>query len=160
MGCSFDESIAEKVARVSAKEASAVGIHVTFSPMVDLVRDARWGRVMESTGEDTFLNSVFARATVRGYQGDDISKNGNVAACVKHFAAYGAAEGGRDYNTVDISERMLREYYLPAYKAAIDEGCKTIMTSFNVVDSVPSSANTWLMRDVLRNEWGFDGVAI
>lgn len=160
IGCSWNESIAEKVAEISAVEASVAGIHLTFSPMVDLVRDARWGRVMESTGEDPYLNSIFAGAFVRGYQGDDISKDANIAACVKHFAAYGAAEGGRDYNTVDISERMLREYYLPAYKAAIDEGCKTIMTSFNVVDSVPSSANTWLMRDVLRNEWGFDGVVI
>ena len=117
IGCSWDASLAERVARVSAKEASAGGVHVTFSPMVDLVRDARWGRVLESTGEDPFLNSVFARAFVRGYQGDDISKNENIAACVKHFAAYGASEAGRDYNTVDISERMLREYYLPAYKA-------------------------------------------
>lgn len=160
IGCSFDQSIAEKVARISAKEASASGIHVTFSPMVDIVRDPRWGRVMESTGEDTFLNSEFARAFVRGYQGDDVSKKDSMAACVKHFAAYGAAEGGRDYNTVDISERMLREYYLPAYKAAIEEGCKTIMTSFNVVNSLPSSANKWLMRDVLRKEWAFDGVTI
>ena len=160
IGCSWDQRIAEKVARVSAKEASASGIHVTFSPMVDLVRDPRWGRVVESTGEDTFLNSEFARAFVRGYQGDDISKKDSMAACVKHFAAYGAVEGGRDYNTVDISERMLREYYLPAYKAAIEEGCKTIMTSFNVVNSIPSSANEWLMRDVLRKEWAFDGVTI
>ena len=160
IGCSWDQGIAEKVARVSAKEASAAGIHVTFSPMVDLVRDPRWGRVMESTGEDAFLNSEFARAFVRGYQGDDVSKEDSMAACVKHFAAYGAAEGGRDYNTVDISERMLREYYLPAYKAAIEEGCKTIMTSFNVVNSIPSSANEWLMRGVLRKEWAFDGVTV
>lgn len=160
IGCSWDEKAAEKVARVSAKEASAAGVHVTFSPMVDLVRDARWGRVMESTGEDPFLNSVFARAFVRGYQGDDISKEENIAACVKHFAAYGAAEGGRDYNTVDISERMLREYYLTAYKAAVEEGCKMLMTSFNTVSSVPSSGNEWLMRDVLRKEWGFDGVVV
>ena len=160
IGCSWDKDIAEKVARISAKEASASGIHVTFSPMVDLVRDPRWGRVVESTGEDTFLNSEFARAFVRGYQGKDISKEDSMAACVKHFAAYGAVEGGRDYNTVDISERMLREYYLPAYKAAIDEGCKSLMTSFNVVNSIPSSANEWLMRDVLRKEWAFDGVTI
>lgn len=160
IGCSWDKTMAEKVARISAKEASASGIHVTFSPMVDLVRDPRWGRVMESTGEDTFLNSEFARAFVRGYQGEDVSKKDSMAACVKHFAAYGAAEGGRDYNTVDISERVLREHYLPAYKAAIEEGCKTIMTSFNVVNSIPSSGNQWLLRDVLREEWSFHGVVI
>lgn len=160
IGATWDEKAAEKVARVSAKEASAAGVHVTFSPMVDLVRDARWGRVMESTGEDPFLNSVFASAFVRGYQGDDISKEGNIAACVKHFAAYGAAEGGRDYNTVDMSERILREYYLPPYKAAVEEGVKMLMTSFNTVNSIPSSGNEWLMRDVLRKEWGFDGVVV
>lgn len=160
IGCSWDMEAAYKTARVSAKEATAAGIHVTFSPMVDLVRDPRWGRVMESTGEDPYLNSLFARAFVRGYQGDDISHDENMAACVKHFAAYGVPEGGRDYNTVDMSERMLREYYLPAYKAAIDEGCKMIMTSFNTVNSVPPSGNEWLMRYVLRNEWNFDGVVI
>lgn len=160
LGCSFDEKAAEECARVSAVEATAGGVHVTFSPMADLVRDARWGRVMESTGEDPYLNSLFARAFVRGYQGYDISKEGYMAACLKHFAAYGAPEGGRDYNTVDISERILREYYLPAYKAAVEEGCKMAMTSFNIVNSIPSSGNKWLMRDVLREEWGFDGVVI
>lgn len=160
MGCSFDPHLIERCARVSAVEAAASGVHVTFSPMVDLVRDPRWGRVMESTGEDPWLNSVYARAFVRGYQGEDISQSDNIAACVKHFAAYGAPEGGRDYNTVDISERMLREYYLPAYRAAIEEGCKMVMTSFNTVDSVPATGNRWLMRDVLRDEWGFDGVVI
>lgn len=160
IGSTWNEALAEEAARVSAKEASAAGVHVTFSPMVDLVRDARWGRVMESTGEDPYLNSLLARAFVRGYQGEDIRKNDSVAACVKHFAAYGAPEGGREYNTVDISEGMLREYYLPAYKAAIDEGAKMIMTSFNTVCSVPSTANTWLMRDILRDEWGFEGVTI
>lgn len=160
LGCTWNEKLVEKVARVSAIEASAGGVHVTFSPMVDLVRDARWGRVMESTGEDPYLNSVMARAFVRGYQGDDISKKENIAACVKHFAAYGAVEGGREYNTVDISERMLREYYLPAYKAAIDEGCKMVMTSFNIVNSIPSSGNEWLLRGILRDEWGFNGIII
>ncbi|MGM9972840.1 MAG: beta-glucosidase BglX [Clostridiaceae bacterium] len=158
LGCSWDMEAVETVARVSAREASAAGIHVTFSPMVDLVRDPRWGRVMESTGEDTYLNSLFARAFVRGYQGDLGEEN--IAACVKHFAAYGAPEGGRDYNTVDMSERQLREYYLPAYRAAIEEGAKMIMTSFNTVDGVPSTGNKWLMRKVLREEWGFEGVAI
>lgn len=160
LGCSWELETAYKTARVSAKEATAAGIHVTFSPMVDLVRDPRWGRVMESTGEDPYLNSLYARAFVKGYQGDDISKEENMAACVKHFAAYGAPEAGRDYNTVDMSQRMLREYYLPAYKAALDEGCKMVMTAFNTVDSVPASGNEWLMRDVLRNEWNFDGVVI
>ncbi|WP_256329732.1 beta-glucosidase BglX [Fervidobacterium changbaicum] len=160
LGCTWDENLVEKVARVSAIEASAGGVHVTFSPMVDLVRDPRWGRVMESTGEDPYLNSVMARAFVRGYQGGDISKEGNIASCVKHFAAYGAVEGGREYNTVDVSERMLREFYLPSYKAAIDEGCKMVMTSFNIVNSIPSSGNKWLLRGILRGEWGFDGVTI
>lgn len=160
LACSWDFELAEKTAEIAAKEASAGGVHVTFSPMVDLVRDARWGRVMESTGEDPYLNSEFARAFVRGYQGKDLLDTERVAACVKHFAAYGAAEAGRDYNTVDISERILRESYLPAYKAALDEGCKMVMTSFNVVNSVPASGNKWLMRDVLRDEWNFDGVVI
>lgn len=159
LGCTWDMEIAEESARIAAKEAAAGGIHVTFSPMVDLVRDARWGRVMESTGEDPYLNSLFARAFVRGYQGD-LTKNENIVACVKHFAAYGAPEGGRDYNTVNMSERNLREYYLPAYKAAIEEGAKMLMTSFNTVDGVPSSGNTWLMRDILRDEWNFNGVVI
>ncbi|MDF2699908.1 MAG: beta-glucosidase, partial [Haloplasmataceae bacterium] len=157
IGCTWDLEAAEKVARVSAVEASSGGVHVTFSPMVDLVRDPRWGRVMESTGEDPFLNSLYARAFVRGYQGDDISKDGNIASCVKHFAAYGAAEAGRDYNTVDMSERMLRDNYLKAYQAAVDEGAKMIMTSFNIVNSIPATGNEWLLRDVLRKDWGFDG---
>ncbi|MEH6943574.1 glycoside hydrolase family 3 N-terminal domain-containing protein [Bacillus sp. JJ722] len=160
LSCSWDLELAEKTAEVAAKEASAGGVHVTFSPMVDLVRDPRWGRVMESTGESAHLNSEFARAFVRGYQGEDLSDYERLAACVKHFAAYGAAEAGRDYNTVDMSERILRESYLPAYKAALDEGCKMVMTSFNTVNSVPPSGNTWLMRDLLREEWGFDGVVI
>lgn len=159
IGCSWDMKMAEESSVVAAKEAAAGGIHVTFSPMVDLVRDARWGRVMESTGEDPYLNSLFARAFVRGYQGD-LTSDENIVACVKHFAAYGAAEGGRDYNTVNMSERNLREYYLPAYKAAIEEGAKMIMTAFNTVDGVPPSGNTWLMRDVLREEWNFDGTVV
>lgn len=159
LGCTWDVELAEESARVAAKEAAAGGIHVTFSPMVDLVRDPRWGRVMESTGEDPYLNSLYARAFVRGYQGD-LTNDENIAACVKHFAAYGAAEGGRDYNTVNMSERNLREYYLPSYKAAVEEGARMLMTSFNTVDGVPPSGNTWLMRDVLREEWNFDGVVI
>jgi beta-glucosidase len=161
IGCSWDMELAEKSAEVAAKEAAVSGVHVTFAPMVDLVRDPRWGRVMESTGEDPTLNAEFAKAFVRGFQGADLENDEHrVAACVKHFAAYGAVEGGRDYNTVDMSERMLRESYLPAYKAALDEGCEMVMTSFNTVDSIPATGNKKLMRDLLRNEWGFDGVII
>lgn len=161
IGCSWDLEAAELSAAIAAEEAAVSGIHVTFAPMVDLVRDPRWGRVMESTGEDPYLNSLFARAFVRGFQGKDLSTdNTRVAACVKHFAAYGAAEGGRDYNTVDMSERILREQYLPAYKAALDEGCEMVMTSFNIVDGIPATGNKTLMRGILRDEWGFDGILI
>ncbi|EOH98718.1 glycosyl hydrolase [Enterococcus haemoperoxidus ATCC BAA-382] len=161
LGSSWDLEAAKKVAEVSAKEAAVSGLHVTFSPMVDLVRDPRWGRVMESTGEDPFLNSRFAEAFVKGYQGNDLKNDFfRVAACVKHFAAYGAAIGGRDYNTVNMSERQLRDSYLPGYKAALDAGAKLVMTSFNTVDGVPATGNKWLFRDVLRKEFGFDGVVI
>lgn len=159
-GASFDPEMAEKLASMAAKEGAASGIHVTFSPMADLVRDARWGRVMEATGEDPFLNGEMAAAMVRGYQGTDIKQKGKMAACVKHFAAYGAAEAGRDYDTVELSERTLRDEYLPSYEAAIKAGVKLVMTSFNTINKVPSSGNKWLMRDVLRNEFGFDGVLI
>lgn len=161
LGSSWDLDLAEKSAEIAAKESAVTGLHLTFSPMVDLVRDPRWGRVMESTGEDSYLNGEFGKAFVRGYQGNDLTNDVNrVAACVKHFAAYGAAEAGRDYNTVDMSEWQLREYYLPAYKAAIDEGVEMVMTSFNTVQGIPATANKWLMRDILRTEFGFDGVLI
>lgn len=161
MGSSWDLELAERSAEVAAKEAAVSGVHVTFAPMADLVRDPRWGRVMESTGEDPYLNALFARAMVRGFQGENLTHDTDrVAACVKHFAAYGLAEGGRDYNTVDLSERSLREYYLPAYKAALEEGCEMVMTSFNTIDSIPASGNRKLMRDLLRGEWGFNGVLI
>ncbi|MCP3029363.1 glycoside hydrolase family 3 N-terminal domain-containing protein [Halobacillus sp. A5] len=160
VGCSWDLDLAEKSAEAAAVEASVSGIHVTFAPMVDLSRDPRWGRVMESTGEDAYLNSEFARAFVRGFQGDFENDNQRVASCVKHFAAYGAAEGGRDYNTVDMSEWQLRENYLPAYKAALDEGCEMVMTAFNILNGVPSTGNKDLMRELLRKEWGFNGVLI
>ncbi|WP_372009425.1 beta-glucosidase BglX [Paenibacillus chitinolyticus] len=160
-GCSWDMELAEKSAEIAAREAAVSGVHVTFAPMVDLVRDPRWGRVMESTGEDPYLNGEYARAFVRGFQGADLTGDKErVAACVKHFAAYGAGEGGRDYNTVDMSERQLREQYLPAYKAALEEGCEMVMTSFNTVDGIPASGNKRLMRDLLRGEWNFDGVLI
>ncbi|MCU9613052.1 glycoside hydrolase family 3 C-terminal domain-containing protein [Caldibacillus lycopersici] len=161
IGATWDLNLAEKSAEVAALETAVSGVHVTFAPMVDLVRDPRWGRVMESTGEDPFLNSEFARAFVRGFQGKDLTNDvGRVAACVKHFAAYGAPEGGRDYNTVNMSERQMREHYLPAYKAGLDEGAELIMTSFNTVDGIPASANKHLMKDILREEWGFQGVLI
>lgn len=161
IGCSWDTQLAEQSAEIAARESAVSGLHVTFAPMVDLVRDPRWGRVMETTGEDPYLNSLFAAAFVRGYQGDNLQEETDrLAACVKHFAAYGAAEGGRDYNTVDMSERNLREYYLPAYKAALDAGVEMVMASFNTVDGIPASGNEKLMRDILREEWGFEGVLI
>ncbi|MDF0478980.1 glycoside hydrolase family 3 C-terminal domain-containing protein [Vagococcus sp. PNs007] len=161
LGNSWDEGAIEKMAEISAKEAAVSGLHVTFSPMVDLVRDPRWGRVMESTGEDPLLNSRLAAAMVRGYQGENLKEDHmRVAACVKHFAAYGGALAGRDYNSVDLSERQLREMYLPGYKAGLDAGAKLVMTSFNTVDGVPATGNEWLFRDVLREEFGFDGVVI
>ncbi|GAB6991444.1 beta-glucosidase BglX [Paenibacillus pini] len=160
IGSSWEPELAEKSAEISARESAVSGLHVTFAPMVDLVRDPRWGRVMETTGEDPYLNSLFSRAFVRGYQGNLQEDTERLAACVKHFAAYGAPEGGRDYNTVDMSERNLREYYLPAYKAALDEGCEMVMTSFNTVDGIPATGNEKLMRGILRDEWGFDGVLI
>lgn len=159
-GAAFEPELSKRCARAAAKEAAVTGLHVTFAPMADLVRDARWGRVMESTGEDTYLNSLFAEAMVEGFQGDDLSSPYQIAACVKHFAAYGAAQAGRDYNTVELSEHTLREYYLPAYKAGIDAGAALVMTSFNTVNGIPASANKWLMRDILRDEMGFDGVLI
>ena len=161
IGCSWDMQLAEESAAVAAKEAAVSGTHVTFAPMVDLVRDPRWGRVLETTGEDAYLNSQFAKAFVRGFQGEDLTNDlTKVAACVKHFAAYGAPEGGRDYNTVDMSQRRLREEYLPAYKAALDVGCEMVMTAFNLVDGVPASGNKWLMRNLLRDEMNFNGVLI
>ena len=165
LGSSWNEDAAHKMAEVSAREASAAGIDVTFSPMVDLVRDPRWGRVLESTGEDPLLNGRLAAAMVKGYQGGDDAeglgeRTDHVAACVKHFAAYGAAMGGRDYNTVDMSERVLHDMYLPGYKAALDAGAAMVMTSFNTVDGIPSTGNKHLLRDILREEMGFDGVLI
>lgn len=157
-GCSWNPSLVKKGIEMVAKEAAVTGIHGVFSPMVDLVRDPRWGRVMESTGEDTYLNSIYAKVEVEGFQGN--MDNEHVASCVKHFAAYGAPEAGREYNTVDMSERKLREDYLPPYKAAVDTGCKMVMTSFNTVDGIPASGNEWLMRKILRKEWGFEGVAV
>lgn len=160
LASSWEPKLAEETSRVAAAEGAASGINVTFAPMADLVRDPRWGRVMESPGEDPYLNGLMTAAMVRGFQGSDLKAPDTVAACVKHFAAYGAAEGGRDYNTVDMSEAALRNYYLPAYKAGINAGAEMIMTSFNVYDGVPATTNSFLLRKVLREEWGFEGVVI
>lgn len=159
-GATFEPELSGKCASVAAKESAVSGLHVTFSPMVDLVRDARWGRVMESTGEDPYLNSLFAREQVKGFQGEDLSEPYKVCACIKHFAAYGGVESGRDYNTVELSDHTLREFYLPSYKAGIDAGVGMVMTSFNTVNGIPASTNKWLMQDILRKEMGFDGVLI
>ncbi len=156
---SWDLNVMEKSAQIAAAEASAEGIHWTFAPMVDIARDPRWGRISEGAGEDTYLGMQVAKARVKGFQGDLSSVN-NVLACVKHYAAYGAPQAGRDYHTVDMSERMLREVYLPPYKAAIDAGAATVMTSFNEVDGVPASGSNFLLTDVLRKEWGFDGFVV
>jgi beta-glucosidase len=154
---SWDPALVEKSATVQALEASSAGLHWTFSPMVDIARDPRWGRIVEGSGEDPYLGSAMAAARTKGYQKDP---NFGILACVKHFAAYGGAEGGRDYNTVDMSERTLREVYLPPYKAAVDAGALTVMCSFNEIGGVPSSASRFLMTDVLRNEWGFNGFVV
>lgn len=159
-GASFAPEMSEKAAAVAAREASAAGIHVVFSPMVDLVRDPRWGRVMESTGEDPYLNSRFAEAQIRGFQGDDMKEEGKVCGCIKHFAGYGGAEAGREYNTVQVSSHAFREYYLPAYEAGIKAGAGMVMTSFNTVNDIPATINQKLMRQILRTEMGFDGVLI
>ncbi len=159
LSCSWDMEAIERSARVAAIEASAAGVNWTFSPMVDISRDPRWGRVAEGAGEDPYLGSEIARAMVRGYQGS-LKNNDEILACVKHFALYGASEAGRDYNTVDMSRgRMYNEYFAP-YKAACDEGAATLMTSFNLVDGIPATSNPWLLDDVLRQQWGFDGMVV
>lgn len=160
LSCTWDMALIEKSARLAAIEACADGLNWVFSPMVDIARDPRWGRIAETAGEDPYLGSLIARAMVRGYQGDDLSRPDTVMACVKHFALYGAAEGGRDYNTTDMSRIKMYEYYLPPYKAAVDAGVGSIMCSFNEVDGIPATGNKWLMTDLLRSEWGFDGLAV
>ncbi len=160
MGCSFAPGLMEEAAAMAAREASAAGIQLTFSPMADLVRDPRWGRVMESPGEDPLLNARMTERCVRGYQGEDIAASDRIASCFKHFGGYGASEAGRDYNTVDISDGMLREFYLSAYKAAVDAGAVMGMTSFNTVDRIPATGSKKLLRKILREEWGFEGVVI
>lgn len=158
--CSWDMETIEASARMAAVEASAAGLQWTFAPMVDIARDPRWGRVMEGAGEDPYLGSHIARARVRGFQGDDLSAPNTILACAKHFAGYGASEGGRDYNTVDISDQRLRELYLPPFKAAADAGAATFMNSFNELSGVPATGNRFLVKQILRNEWGWDGVIV
>jgi beta-glucosidase len=158
LSASWDLSLIERTARAAAEEASADGLNWVFSPMVDIARDPRWGRVSEGAGEDPWLGSQIAKAMVHGYQGGDLSKSNTVMACVKHFALYGAVEAGRDYNTVDMSEHKMFEYYLPPYKAAIDAGAGSVMSSFNEINGVPAAANRWLLTDLLREKWGFTGL--
>ncbi len=156
----WDPAAAESTARAAAREAAAAGVNWTFAPMVDIARDPRWGRIAEGAGEDPYLGSAMAAARVRGFQGRDLRAPDAVLATVKHFAAYGGAEGGRDYNTVDASERTLREIYLPPYRAAVDAGAGSIMTSFNEIGGIPSHANRWLVTTLLRDEWKFPGFVV
>ena len=160
LSSSFDPALVESVARTSAREAAADGIRWVFSPMVDIARDARWGRITEGAGEDTYLGCVLARAYVRGYQGNDLSRLDSVAACVKHFAAYGAPNAGREYNTVDMSELTLRQIYLPPYHAAVTQGAATVMSAFNPLNGVPATADPFTLTKILRQEWKFDGLVV
>ena len=157
---SWDPPLAERSAAVAAQEANNVGLRWTFAPMVDIARDPRWGRISEGSGEDPFLGAAFARARVRGFQGVDYGAADKILACAKHFVAYGAAEGGRDYNTTDLSENTLREIYLPPFKAAVDAGVGTLMSSFNAINGIPASANKFTLTTVLRDEWKFDGFVV
>lgn len=160
LSCSWDLPLIEHSARVAATEASADGLCWVYSPMVDIAHDPRWGRVAEGSGEDTYLGSKIAAAMVHGYQGKQLGGKNTVMACVKHFALYGAAEAGRDYNTTDMSRIKMYEYYLPPYKAAIDAGAGSVMTSFNEIDGIPATANKWLLTDLLRKQWGFKGFVV
>lgn len=160
LSCTWDMAAVEKSARIAAIEASADGICWTFSPMVDISRDPRWGRISEGSGEDAYLGSQIAKAMVKGYQGKDFSSNTSIMSCVKHFALYGAGEAGRDYNTVDMSRIRMYNEYLPPYKAAVDAGVGSIMTSFNEIDGIPATGNKWLLTDVLRKQWGFKGFVV
>ncbi len=158
--CAWEPELWEKTGRIAAKEATAAGIHMTFAPMVDVAKDARWGRISEGAGEDVLLNGAYGAAKVRGFQSDDLSRENAMAACVKHFAAYGAGEAGRDYNRVDMSLQRLWEEYLPAYKACVDVGARAVMPAFNDINGLPCSVNRWLLRDILRERWGFNGMVI
>jgi beta-glucosidase len=158
LASSWDPELIEQTAHVAAREASAIGVRWAFSPMVDIARDARWGRMAEGSGEDPFLGAAMARAYVRGYQGAQLDASDSIAACPKHFVGYGAAEGGRDYNSIELSEHTLRQFYLPPFRAAIDAGAATLMSAFNSLNAVPASANPFTLRKILREEWGFQGI--
>lgn len=158
--CAWDTKLWEKTGRMAAQEASAAGIHMTFAPMVDVAKDARWGRMSEGAGEDVLLNGMYGAAKVRGFQGEGLEKEDAMAACVKHFAAYGAVEAGRDYNRVDMSMQRLYEEYLPSYRMCIEAGARAVMPAFNDLNGIPCTANRWLLMDLLRGEWGFDGVTV
>jgi beta-glucosidase len=160
LSCTWDRAAIEKSARIAAQEASADGINWTFSPMVDVSRDPRWGRVSEGNGEDPYLGGEIAKAMVRGYQGDNLKQDNTILACVKHYALYGAPEAGRDYNTVDMSRHRMYNEYFPPYKAAVDAGVGSVMASFNEVDGIPATGSKWLMTDVLRKQWGFGGFVV
>ncbi len=160
LSCSWDMQMIERSARIAATEATADGLNWAFSPMVDIARDPRWGRIAEGGGEDPYLGSQIAKAMITGYQNGDLSKDNTLMACVKHFALYGAAEGGRDYNTVDMSRVRMYNEYLPPYKAAVDAGTGSVMSSFNVIDGIPATGNKWLLTDLLRKEWGFKGMVV
>jgi beta-glucosidase len=159
MSCVWDMNLVERSARIAAQEASADGINWTFSPMVDISRDPRWGRISEGNGEDAYLGSQIAKAMVKGYQGN-LTKNNEIMACVKHYALYGAAEAGRDYGTTDMSRQRMFNEYLPPYKAAVDAGVSSVMASFNEIDGIPATANKWLLTDLLRKQWGFKGFIV
>lgn len=158
--CAWEPSLWERTGRMAAEEATAGGVHMSFAPMVDVAKDARWGRVSEGAGEDALLNGLYGAAKVRGFQGDDLTRNDAMVACVKHFAAYGAGEAGRDYNRVDMSEQRLWEEYLPPYKKCVEAGARAIMPAFNDINGVPCSTNAWLLTEVLRKQWGFDGMTV
>ncbi len=157
---SWDLAAIQQASRIAAIESSAAGLHWTFAPMVDVARDPRWGRISEGAGEDALYGSLVAEARVKGFQGSDLTQNNTILACAKHFAAYGAAQAGRDYHTVDVSERTLREVYLPPFKSATEAGVRTFMTAFNELDGVPATGNSFLLKDILRKEWGFDGMVV
>ncbi|MCP4726787.1 MAG: glycosyl hydrolase [bacterium] len=158
--CSWEPELVKRTSAMAAREARAAGIHWTFAPVVDIARDARWGRIAEGAGEDPYLGSVMAAAKVRGFQGEDISSISSIAACLKHYAAYGGANAGREYHTVDISERILREIYLPPFRAGVQAGARTLMSAFNTINGIPATANTFTLREILRGEWGFDGMIV
>ena len=160
LSCSWDTALVEKSARIAAIESTADGLSWAFSPMVDIARDPRWGRIAEGAGEDPYLGSKMASAMIRGYQGNDLRNKTALMACVKHFALYGAGEAGRDYNTVDMSRIRMYNEYLPPYKAAVDAGVGSVMSSFNVIDGIPATGNKWLLTDLLRSQWGFKGFVV